>query len=264
MRYGSQYDVGEWFEYRPWVYNRYTGHESGGRWSKAHLVDAVDDDAAHTRCGKKVLWCDMASDSSMSDPTTVMDHRLKAYCKRCLNAVGIERPKNNQRDHQRQKVYNAEAGFYGSGFVARDVDEASDYTNMVLMDAHNEALFPGAGCNHLTGRPRPVKVRQRNGNAWRAHADAREIALGGRSMDEYTILHELAHTIHRRMKARYQSWKRDTRYDQSGHGSVYCGILLELVALCMGPKDCWKLRCAFIEGGVKVDDWSDVRPDIAH
>lgn len=251
---------GRWLAYRPLCFNRYTRVEYAGRLTKAHLVAEEQEERATFACGKDVLWFDMWEEDVYDNPreTHIGKNGLRHYCKACLKTVGIDKPRNRSRDHQRKRVYRAEWALYGmSDFSAASVAEASEYANMVFSSDEVRAAFGPRLDQTLGGQPRPVHVRARKGNQGRGHADGREIALGRRAMDEYTILHELAHTIHRRLKSRAHIWARDPNLDHSGHGRVYVGILLRLIDDCLGADKGERLRASLRKTGAKWDEWND-------
>lgn len=257
---------GRWISYRPWVYNPHNGTHYAGRPTTGHLVVGEDDSIATFACGKEVPWFDMA-DSNRRDVPHGYDRRyfLKDYCKGCLASVGIDKPRDRTRDYQRRRVYEAEWSIEFddfSDFVASDVEEAQTYVDLLMDSTFVRETF-GDVNRTRKGNPRPVRVRARRGNQGRGHANAREIALGALAMTEYTILHELAHTIHRRARALTgPDWgsRQDSGLDHSGHGKVFVGILLALVDEFLGRERGDRLRDALREKRVKWDEWEEIRP----
>lgn len=256
---------GGWLSYTPWCFNRYTRAQYPGRTTKKHRVTNEDDAAVTFACGKTVDKVDMF-DIIRTRPPADDDGawQLRQYCKRCLKTVDIERGTNPRRDHQRKRVYRSEWAIsaYGEGFVADDVDEAQEYVDLLMASPFVHDTFGRVDRNNHSDRPIPVRVRARKGYQNRGHANASEIALGAATLTEYTILHELAHTLHRRLRSRHRDWgDHDTNdLDHSGHGSVWCAIFLALLDEFMDADIARRLRAQFDKKGVKWDEWEEVRP----
>lgn len=243
---------GHWISYQPWVHRWDVGFVLG-RTSGVHLVREEGERAYRFACGKSVEYDTVADEWLEHDPKEREQKKflatpLRRYCRKCLRTVGMDRPRDRTRDHQRKKVYRAEWAVERtiSSFRAKDHGEAQDYVDMLMADAWMEETFPGANT-------RRVNVRERKGHQGRGHANAKEIALtGGRALEEYVILHELAHTIHDRMQSHVT--KKDL--DHSGHGAVYVGILLALVDRFLGEAQGDLLRQAFRGRKVKWTTWT--------
>lgn len=138
------------------------------------------------------------------------------------------------RDSQRSKVYAAEDSakiMIGKSQRFATIGEVADFANRVVLKGQTATKYNAR---------RSVGVVKVNGNRCKANADCIWISTYG--MSQWIVLHELAHTIHRR---------NFTRYQEAGHGWRFCQIYLELVREFLGAAAARDLKERFVEKGVK-------------
>jgi putative metallohydrolase (TIGR04338 family) len=113
------------------------------------------------------------------------------------------------RDSQRQRVYDSEAEFektVGSGQQFRNKDEVQAYLFNLMGSNWYQTQWPKA--------PRTITVRL-NAIWARSSGGRTKIRISKGSMDEITVLHELAHSI--------------TGKEGGWHGRTFCINFLKLI-----------------------------------
>ena len=149
-----------------------------------------------------------------------------------------------ERDAQRARVYKADAAL--KPFDRRDLSTVfrmEKYVDLVWADDRVQAAFPEAL------RYKPPQVRDGRG---RRHAAAteRKVMMPRWARCESTLIHELAHVIHRRTYGPLPA----------GHGWQYCEVYLKLAQIMMGHPAAHALTAAFRKHRVRYRGPRKVAP----
>jgi len=146
------------------------------------------------------------------------------------------------RDSERQKTYEAEWRYqanFGSGREFTDINEVQKYVDTITRSkTYSKLVAEGSNIERLfTNNRVKVATKYRNtGRGTAGQATQGHITLDSKvGMNQYTVLHELAHCI--------GHWH---------HGRSFRQCLLKLVSRFMSAADAQFLKEEFKAGGLSV------------